>query len=251
MEISFEAARAYLERDHDANLMLLGALMYDPVRCCFGTARGTELVAAGLVAALSGDLPSARPTVLLAADDSTALTGLFSFADLPASAIWSVSRRSLLAPLEQQLGARHNPQRGQRLYVADRVAERPGDLVRRIRSEDADTLDLSPCGLSPTALSNWLRRDWRMFGVVADGALLCHALAAYPLGDTEEISAVFTAPNARRRGLASAVVAATAADILRRGCRPIYVTARTNRASRRVAENLGFRPLGESWEIVT
>jgi GNAT superfamily N-acetyltransferase len=138
-----------------------------------------------------------------------------------------------------------------RYYSAAAMAEQPGAPVRRITFDDAEATDLSPCGLSPTALRGWLRRGWRMFGIVRDGALLCHALAAYPLADTEEVSAVFTAPAARRRGLAAAVVAATAADILRRGRRPIYVTTRSNRASRRVAEGLGFGLIGEWWEVVT
>jgi predicted GNAT family acetyltransferase len=86
---------------------------------------------------------------------------------------------------------------------------------------------------------------------VYESLLLCHALAAYPIGDTEEVAAVYTASGARRQGFASAVVAATIADILMRGKRAVYACKKTNVASQRVAEGLGMQPLLETWEIVT
>ena len=52
---------------------------------------------------------------------------------------------------------------------------------------------------------------------------------------------VWTAPRRRGQGLATAVVATAAADILSRGKTAIYVAAVTNRASQRVAVKVGFQ----------
>ena len=60
---------------------------------------------------------------------------------------------------------------------------------------------------------------------------------------TEEVMSVWTAPRRRGQGLATAVVAAAAADILSRGKTAIYVAAVTNRASQRVAIKVGFQPV--------
>src|SRR5205085_10542013 len=144
-------------------------------------------------------------------------TRLLARDDWPTPATWAIHRRDLLAALEERLGAAHDPERGLQYAIALTPPQRPHPLVRQLTMADADALDLAPCSLSPTALRNWLRRGWRAFGAVRRGALLCHALAAYPIGDTEEVAAVYTAPQARRQGLASAVAAAAIADIAARG----------------------------------
>ncbi|MFO7170166.1 MAG: GNAT family N-acetyltransferase [Chloroflexota bacterium] len=251
MLISPDAARAYLERSPDANLMLLAALAYDPVRAQVGVERGGALAAAALVVELGDGGREERPTIMVAADDAEALGQLVRAHDWPLPAVWSVARPDLLAELERLLGRARSRWRGVRAYVAASPPQVGGPAVRSITLADADALDLAPCSLGPTALRNWLRRGWRMFGVVQGGALVCHALAAYPVLDTEEVSAVFTAPRWRRRGLARAVVAATIGDIVGRGRRAVYVAGRSNIASQAVAEGLGMAPLFETWEIVT
>ena len=245
-----EAVYAYLERDGERNLMLLGAMAYDPVQAYLGAERDGRLAAAALVVDLAANLPDDRPTVMVAADDPAALAQLVGGEAWPEKAIWSTGRPELLAELERLLGRRSDPARGLRYYIASQAPSHQIARVRRITMDDADELDLSPCALSPTALRSWLRRGWRMFGAVQGNTLLCHALAAYPIADTEEVSAVFTAPRARRRGLARAVVATTIADIVRRGSRAVYVTSKTNVASQRVAEALRLAPLQETWEVV-
>jgi GNAT superfamily N-acetyltransferase len=253
MLIAPQAARTFLERDRDTNLMHLGALLYDPVEAYLGAQRNGQLVAVALVVDLAANLPDDRPTVMVAADDAEALALLIHGREWPAQAIWCLSDLALTNELEHLLGRRCDARRGLRYYTA--AADAPiglpnADLVRRITIEDADTLDLAPCALSPTALRNWLRRGWRVFGAVRSGALLCHALAAYPIGDTEEISAVFTAPQARRQGLARAVVAATLSDIRSRRQRPVYIAAVRNLPSRRLAEGLGMTLLYQTSEIM-
>jgi hypothetical protein len=251
MVISPEAARAYLERDRDANLMPLGALAYDPVRAHVGAERDGALVATALVVELAANLPDGRPTVMVSADDGDAVERLMRDRLWPPEAIWTSSQPETVRELERLLGKRRSQRRGLRYYIGAVARAEPPGVVRPITPADADDLDLSPCALSPTALRNWLRRGWRIFGVVQGHALVCHALAAYPIGDTEEVSAVFTAPRWRRRGLARAAVAATVRDIVGRGRRAVYVAGRSNTASQGVAAGVGLELLHESWEIVT
>lgn len=249
--IDYAAAYAYLDRDRDQHLMHLGALAYEAVRSVYTVERDGALDALAIVVAQHVPEIDDRPTIMLAASGAEAFARLLARHDWPAPAIWTAHRRDLLAALEQHLGSRHDPQRGMLYAIATTPPHRPHPSVRRLTPEDAGVLDLAPCSLSPTALCNWLKRGWRAFGCVERGALLSHALAAYPIGDTEEVSAVYTAPAARGQGLASAVAAATIADIAAHQRRAIYVTSKTNIASQRVAAGLGLTPLFETWEIAT
>ncbi len=245
----FEDAQSFLERAPDANLPLLAALEYDPVEMIWGMARGDVLVSLALVFEPDGPFTRQRSTVLLDALDGRELAELLARGQWPEQPRWTVHRAELLPAVRAFCGARPARSEGVRHYVADAVPARPHPLVRRIALEDADALDLTPCRLSPVALRNWIKRGWRVFGAVDGGALVGHALAAYPVGYFEEVAAVFTAPQRRRQGIASAVVAAAAADILARGQRATYVCRKTNTASRHVAESLGFALLLETWEF--
>lgn len=251
MQISPAAARAHLDRDRYHNLMFLGALDFEIVRSISAVERDGALAALALVVEQHGPLPDAWPTVMVTADDADALMALLESFERPARAAWSTHQPELLPILEDRLGRPRDPLRGLLYYIVERPPRRPHRLVRRITASDADVLDLEPCSLSPTALRNWLKRGWRIFGVVESGRLLSHALAAYPIGDTEEVAAVYTAQQARGQGLASAVVAAAIDDILARDHRAIYATTRTNIASQNVAKGLGLAPLFETWDILT
>jgi ribosomal protein S18 acetylase RimI-like enzyme len=248
--ISPVAARAYLDRDRYHNLMLLGALDFETVRSLWGYERDGELAALALSVEQHGPLPEVWPTIMLVATDGDALAQLLTQNDWPAPATWTIQRQDLLPILEERLGSKHDPVRGLLYYIATTPPHRPHPAVRRLTFEDADTLDLTPCALSPTALRNWLKRGWRIFGFVKNGELLGHALAAYPIGDTEEVSAVYTAPRSRGQGIASAVVAAAVADIMSRGHRAVYVTTKANIASQKVATGVGFVPLFETWDVL-
>jgi GNAT superfamily N-acetyltransferase len=237
-------------RDLDRHLPLLGALEYEPIEMIRGVEHAGSLTALALVVARE-PVPDSLPTVMIAAETANALVELLAQAGWPSRVVWSVARAGLLPPLEAALGMAHDPARGVRYYLATAVPLRPHPLVRRLSLNDGDALDLAPCGLSPTALRNWIKRGWHVYGAVYESMLLCHALAAYPLGDTEEVAAVYTAPGARRQGFASAVVAAVIADIAGRGRRAVYACKKTNVASQRVAEGLGLVPLLETWEVVT
>jgi predicted GNAT family acetyltransferase len=263
-QLSRSEAWMYLTHELDRNLALLGALEYDTIKGLYGVRRAGALAGVIVVTEQSWAHNDAAMTMMAAADDADALTDLLAQADWPRAAIWSVRRRGLLPVLEDITGAASDPERGVIYFVAQSVSERIREaarsyakadaadaLVRQLTIADADLLDLTPCSLSAVALRNWIKRGWRVFGAVESDALLGHALAAYPIADTEEVAAVFTAPDARRRGIASALAAAAIADITARGLRAIYVTKKHNIASRRVATRLGLTQLFETWEIVT
>lgn len=245
----FEDAQSFLERAPTINLPLLAALEYDPVEMIWGMACGDALVSLALLFEPDGPFTRQHSTVLLDALDDRALAELLTRGQWPVQPRWTIHRAELLPTVQAFCGIRPARSEGQRHYVADTMPARPHPLVRQISLEEADTLDLTPCRLSPMALRNWLKRGWRVFGAVEGDALIGHALAAYPVGAFEEVAAVFTTPSRRRKGIASAVVAAAAADILARGRRATYVCRKTNTASRHVAESLGFALLLETWEF--
>jgi hypothetical protein len=259
-EVDRAEAFSFLVQRRDQHLMHLGALGYDPLRAIVGLRRAGRLAALALVVEQAGALPDPRPTVMVAADDQQALAALLAGGPWPERSVWAADA-ALCLDLERVLGSRRNSLRGLAFYGAEQpedgrrlaIAPPPPTLdqvsVRQLSDADA-TLDLSPCMLSPTALLGWMRHGWRVFGAVRGGALLAHALAAYPIGDSDEVAAVYTAGQARRAGLGAAVVAATIADIHARGRRAFYVASRGNLPSRRLAERIGLRPIGETGEIV-
>lgn len=249
MLLSYDAAYHFLDQDRYHNLAILGALEYDSIGMIRGAFQGSRLVAVGVLVEQDRLLYDDRPTVMVSASGSAGVEDLLQQKGWPERLVWSTSRLDLRVAIETCLGCRHDSDRGLHYYMATSAPVCQHTQVRAIIPQDAERLDLAPCSLSPSALLNWLKRGWRMFGAVSEGRLLCHALAAYPISDTEEISAVYTAPYSRQQGLARAVVAATAVDIIGRNHRAVYVTTRANIASQRVAEGLELSPLFETWEI--
>jgi len=249
--ISADAAQAYLMRDLDQNLALLGTLEYEAVDRLCAAWRHDVPVALAIVTEQAWAGPDRQPMIAVEADDGPAMLSLLGQQSWPGRAIWSTHRPALLPLLEQHLGHRHNYKRGVLYYLTDQAPELVHPGVRMLTLDDADRLDLTGCDLSSIAMRNWLRRGWRLFGAIDGHVLLSHALVAYPIGDTEEVAAVYTAASMRRQGLASVVVAAAIRDILSRGHRAVYACKKTNLASRCVASRLELRPLFETWEIVT
>ncbi|MDZ4718319.1 MAG: GNAT family N-acetyltransferase [Roseiflexaceae bacterium] len=264
-EIVHDDALAYLVRQRDRHLMHLGALLYDQVRTMIGLRQHGVLIALVLIVDYSGALPNPRPTMMVAADDPAALLRLVQLGaerrSWPDRGVWAVATPALRDVLESWLQLRHSPLRGLNFYgteYADGTAimlmpplyDSTNLIVRSLSDADATTLDLSPCNLSITALRSWLRQGWRAFGVLQQNVLLAHVLAAYPIGDSDEIAAVYTAARARRRGIGAAVVAAVITDSRSRGRRAFYVAQRTNLASCALAERLGLAMIAQTWEIV-
>lgn len=249
MIISLDEAQRYLERNRWHNLPALCALRYDTPQRMYGVRQDGALAALALITADFGARPGYQMTILLAADSPGALTALLAQEQWPPEAVWTATRPDLAPPVERLIGRSRDPQQGLIYYLAEAAPSRPHPWVRQIAAADADRLDLSPCGLSATALRNWVQLGWRVFGAVDRGRLVSHALAGYAVVESEEVASVFTAPSHRGQGLAAAVVAATIADILGRTGAARYVTSRQNLSSQRVAASLDLPLLLETWEI--
>ena len=239
---------AFLERDIDHYLAHLGAVLFEPIEAIHGLRHGDALAALGLIVVPEVNIPDALPTVLLAASDEDALTALLRSVDWPQQATWVAHTALLRGLLEQRLAMPRTSGNGLVYFGRTTPVPLPKLPARELGTDDME-LDLSPCNLGTIALSFWMLRGWRVFGLVEGQRLLGHAVAAYPIADTEEVSAVFTAPEARQRGVASACCAVAIADICARGKRAVYVSRKRNRASIRVAEGLGMQRLFETWEF--
>jgi GNAT superfamily N-acetyltransferase len=259
--LSLADASAYLLRRRDPHLMHLGAIGYDSVRSIVGLSRAGALAAVILTVDYAGALPDPRPTMMVAADDPATLLKLLRARSWPDRGVWAAGEAPLRDALEDAFGLHHSRMRGLMFYGAELPDHRPVALqpislrigqavLRQLEERDAEQLNLAPCVLSSTALRGWLRQGWRVFGALEGRTLLAHALAAYPIADADEIAAVYTAARARRRGLGAAVVAAVVLDARARGRRAFYVASRTNTPSCQLAERVGLRPIGETWELV-
>jgi ribosomal protein S18 acetylase RimI-like enzyme len=119
------------------------------------------------------------------------------------------------------------------------VLPTPG--VRPLTMADAPVMAASATLWGRLGLVDALRAGFRPFGIVQGARVVACAMAANVTEWTEEVMSVWTAPRHRGRGFATAVVAATAADIIARGKIATYVAAVTNHASQRVAAKVGFR----------
>ena len=251
MSISPSVARAYLIRNVDQHLTLLGMLDYEMVQDIYGIAHNGDLKGLAILSNPIAMLTETPPTIALSIAEESVLSELLHLRDWPIPAIWSTHQRHILTHLEAWLEHRHDPDRGTLCYLAPALRPLDQPLVRRLAWEDADQLELALCSLKASTLRHWMRRGWRLFGAVDRSTLLSYAMAAYPIGDTEEVASVFTAPRVRGQGFARAVVTATVRDIQSRGLRAVYATKKTNLASQMVAAGLGMQPLLETWEILT
>jgi uncharacterized protein len=85
--------------------------------------------------------------------------------------------------------------------------------------------------------------------MVVGDEVVCAAAAVAETRDTAMIVSVLTAPAARGRGHASAVVSSLCADLLARGKTPHLFYREENAAAGRVYLRLGFAPIGR-WKLV-
>jgi GNAT superfamily N-acetyltransferase len=259
--ITTEEAQIYLMQDRDQHLMHLGALRYDPIQAMVAIVERAQVQALALLVTEAGALPDRKPTMMIAATNPAMVEPFLAWHERPERCVLAVAHPRLAIRLEQFLRARTAPMRGLAYYGAEQprtlapLTLRPppipaGIIVRQLHERDCTELDLLPCGLSSTALRGWLRLGWRVFGAIEGATLLAHALAAYPIGESDEVAALYTAGRARRRGIGSAVVSAVIHDSRARGRRAFYIASRHNHASRKLAEHLGLRLLTETYEIV-
>ena len=123
-----------------------------------------------------------------------------------------------------------------RLVPADDVIEIPDTDQRLVAlREKADPFDWHEAAMNEPGAAR--------FGVVEDGALLAAANVQL-WGDTIGRLGVFTAAQARRRGLGSRVGSSAARFSLEAGAIPQWRSRMTNLGSASVAERLGFVVVG-------
>lgn len=235
--ITPEQATDFLARDPVGGIELLCAIRYDRDVHCIGAVRD---------GVLAGVLVTTR-------EDDNALTARFETAD-------AETLRPLIAacPPGVRRIAVHHPwmlpalaaaftllpdQESETVFAATAINPLPpSSIVRPLTRADAPLMDRGATMMGGAGLRDGLAQGYRPFGIIADNRVIAHAVAANETEWTEEVMSVWTAPRRRGQGLATAVVAATAADILGRGKTAIYVAAVANRASQRVATKVGFQP---------
>ena len=240
--ITPEQATAFLANDPVSGIELLCAIRYDRDIRCVGALREGTLAGVLVVTREDDDALAAR----FEAVDTAALLPLIA-ACPPGVQRIAVHRPWMLPALAPAF--RLVPGQTETVFVATAVTPPPvSPAVRSLTLADMPLMDRGATMMGGKGLRDGLAQGYRPFGVVTGNRVVAHAVAANRTGWTEEVMSVWTSPRRRGQGLATAVVAATAADILSRGKTAIYVAAITNRASQRVAVKVGFQP---AYDITT
>lgn len=230
-----EQATAFLAYDPVGTIELLCAIRYDRDVRCVGALQDGALAGVLVAAREEDDARAAR----FEAADAEMLLALIAACPPDVRRI-AVHRPWMLTALQSAF--RLVPAQRETVFFATSVLPSP-PVARPLTIADAPLMDAGATMMGGRGLRDGLARGYRPFGVVVDNRVVAHAVAANGTDWTEEVMSVWTAPRRRGQGLATAVVAATAADILSRGKTAIYVAAATNRASRRVAVKVGFQPV--------
>lgn len=240
--ITPEQATTFLARDPVATVELLTALRYDREIQCIGALADGALVGVLVVGREDDDTIAAR----FEATESGALLPLI--AACPPDVRRIAVHRPWTVPALTSAFRLIPEQPSETVFSATHVTLPPSPAVRLVGVADAPIVAASAAMMSGPSLLDMIGQGFRPFGIFSKDRLIAHAIAANTTDWTEEVMSVWTAPRLRGQGLATAVVAMAAADILSRGKTAIYVAAVTNRASQRVATNVGFRP---SYDITT
>lgn len=234
-------AAAYLARDPAGNVEPLVSLLHDADVGAWGAWRG-DVLAGVLVAGRQWE--RGPRTAIIEADDAEAFGALL--AAVPPDATQFTVHRAEMLPLVAAAFALSPAPLDALCYLTARAVVPPGGqplpspAVRPLTVADAALVAASATPWGDAGFAETLRDGYRVFGVVQGGRLVARAMAAYGTGYTEEVAAVWTAHRWRGRGLATAVVATVAADILARVPLATYGVRPDNLASLRVAEKAGF-----------
>jgi ribosomal protein S18 acetylase RimI-like enzyme len=240
--ITPEQATTFLGQNPVANVELLGALRYDREIHCIGAVREGSIVGVLVVAREDDDMLAAR---FEAVEDDVLL--LLIAACPPGVRRIAVHRPWMLPALAAAFHLVQD-QPSDTVFSTTRIAIPLSPIVRPLQIADAPLVAASAAMMGVTAFLDGLEQGFRPFGIVANDRLIAHAIAANTTDWTEEVMSVWTARRRRGQGLATAVVATAAADILSHGKTALYVAAVTNRASQRVAVKVGFQP---AYDIAT
>jgi predicted GNAT family acetyltransferase len=86
--------------------------------------------------------------------------------------------------------------------------------------------------------------EWNLFGWDVEGELVAMAGLARPTASTISVNSVYTPPDHRRRGFATALVAAVSETGLRRGKRAcVLYTDLGNRTANAIYQRIGYQPV--------
>ncbi len=199
----------------------------------------------------AGVVPMSRDDVTLLTDavsrDVPALTGVVGDAATAASFAgrWTELAGGSAAPVE-----------GQRIYQLDQVAPMPScpGALRQASADDvarvvAWTIAFDQeTGLdgAPANLENTVRRVAEgRFWFWEDGGRVAMVMATPPVGDVTRVGLVYTPPERRRRGYATAMVAQVSLEALTRSSRCVLYTQLSNPSSNAIYRRIGYRAVGE------
>jgi GNAT superfamily N-acetyltransferase len=147
--------------------------------------------------------------------------------------------------LEGAIAARSAPVE-LRPVVSDADWEALLGLVRANHAERraVDGLDL-PAGFSEAMVETYRAKgeNYLLHLVIEGGAPIAYGGRAVAPNGAGMIEDIFTLPSARRRGVATGVIAALADQLRESGCRPIFLGALANDRPKRLYARLGFRPV--------
>ncbi len=177
---------------------------------------------------------------LLAASDG------WTFVSLPAHLVGDVARE-----IRTRIGLDSVAHRDLFYQLDGKPVEHPSKHVRILSRVDLRLLEKSdPVFHDPAFRTN---ADFLSEGIVAaailGGQIVSSAAMSYASARFADVG-VTTLAHFRNRGLATCVAYRACEEVLARGLIPIWSTLDTNRASQRVAEKLGFRPLSPQGVLV-
>jgi len=134
-----------------------------------------------------------------------------------------------------------------RLVESEDDWRRLADLVRRNHVEGHVTGGLLPppeFTADMVAVYRAKSPECRFRLVYAQGEAIAYGACAAAPNGLGMIEDVFTAPEHRRRGVASAMLAAFADDLGAQGCETLFLGALADEQAKRLYARLGFRPVG-------
>lgn len=242
-DISPDIATAYLAREVAGNVEAIISLAHDYFPRALGVWRDDRL--AGVLVA-GREWPTGPATARVAADNTGALHALLA-AFPPDIFQISVAHPWMLPLLTARFALAAVPYSAHVFLTASAVVAPPQlSAVRPLTWRDAAVVAASATPWGRDGFEADLAEGFRPLGIIEGQRLIARAMASFETRWSEEVTSVWTAPRHRGRGLATAVVAAVATDILTRRPLATYAARSDNAASLRVAEKAGFRRSHES-----
>ena len=123
-------------------------------------------------------------------------------------------------------------------------------VANHAEGKTSGNLDL-PAAFSASMLSGFRAKgpQYKFYLAMLDGAPAAYGACAKAPNGAGMIEDLFTLPAARRRGIATGMIAAFADRLRASGCHPVFLGALANDEPKRLYARLGFRPitLARAW----